>query len=78
MGREPLPPPRAPLSLFEKGARWCRAYLFVLERKALAYLLSIGLFWLEIRYVLIFFVCLFVCIGLVCLLIVLFFFILGK
>ena len=75
MGREPLPPPRAPLSLFEKGARWCRAYLFVLEKKALAYLFVVGLFWLEIRYVLIF---LFVCIGLVCLLIVLFFFILGK
>ena len=71
MGREPLPPPRAPLSLFEKGARWCRAYLFVLERKALAYLFVVGLFWLELRYVLIF---LFVCIGLVCLLIVLFFF----
>jgi hypothetical protein len=59
MGREPLPPPRAPLSLFEKGARWCRAYLFVLERKTLAYLFVVGLFWLEIRYVLIFlFVCL--------------------
>ncbi len=61
MGREPLPPPRAPLSLFEKGARCCRASLFVLERKALAYLFVVGLFWLEIRYVLIFlFVCLFV------------------
>ncbi len=67
MGREPLPPPCAPLSLFKKGARWCRAYLFVLERKALAYLFVVGLFWLEIRYVLIFFVCSFVFIGLVCL-----------
>ena len=75
MGREPLPPPRAPLSLFEKGARWCRAYLFVLERKALAYLFVVGLFWLKVRYVLIF---LFVCIGLICLFIVLYFFILGK
>ena len=66
MGREPLPPPRAPLSLFEKGARCCGTYLFVLERKALAYLFVVGLFWLELRYVLIFlFVCLFVCIGLV-------------
>ena len=61
MGREPLPPPRAPLSLFEKVARWCKAYLFVLERKTLAYLFVVGLFWLELRYVLIFlFVCLFV------------------
>ncbi len=60
MGREPLPPPRAPLSLCEKGARWCRAYLFVLERKALALFVVVGLFWLEICYVLIF---LFVCIG---------------
>ena len=59
MGREPLPPPRAPLSLCEKGARWCRAYLFVLERKTLAYLFVVGLFWLEIRYVLIFFFCLY-------------------
>ena len=59
MGREPLPPLRAPLSLFEKGARWCRAYLFVLERKALAYLFVVGLFWLEIRFVLIFLRCLY-------------------
>jgi hypothetical protein len=44
MGREPLPPPRAPLSVFEKGARCCRAYLFVLERKALAYLFVVGSF----------------------------------
>ena len=59
MGREPLPPPRAPLSLFETGARCCGAYLFVLDIKALAYLFVVGLFWLEIRYVLIFlFVCL--------------------
>jgi hypothetical protein len=63
MGYVPLPPPRAPLSLFEKGARWCRAYLFVLPTKALAYLLNIGLFRLEICYVLIIFVCLFVLIG---------------
>ena len=54
MGYVPLPPPRAPLSLFEKGARWCRAYLFVLPTKALAYLLNIGLFRLEIRYVMVF------------------------
>ena len=54
MGRVPLPPLRAPLSLFEKGARWCRAYLFVLQTKALAYLFVIGLFWLEIRYVMVF------------------------
>ena len=78
MGREPLPPPRAPLSLFEKGARWCRAYLFVLERKALAYLFVVGLFWAWNTLCTDIFVCLFVCIGFVCLLIVLFFFILGK
>ena len=47
MGREPLPPPRAPLSLFEKGARCCGAYLFVLDIKALAYLFVVGLFWLK-------------------------------
>jgi hypothetical protein len=71
MGREPLPPPRAPLSLFRRARCWCKAYSFVLKRKALAYLFVVGLFWLELRYVLIF---LFVCIGLICLLIVLFFF----